>query len=142
MFSPDMLEPAELAEEVKPMSKSNADIINEARKILYENDVLETVLSASDYATISAALGIARITERMSTAPPLSESTKAKLRALRVLWPEHCWVVADFNGSVYIYIDRPRLEGTIYSSSGKYEHVSSLRDEITFDMGPVYYWDL
>ena len=74
--------------------------------------------------------------------PELSEDTKAKLRALRVVWPEHCWVAADFNGCVFIYVDRPELHGSVYEATAAHVHINVLGGEITHDMGPVYYGEL
>jgi hypothetical protein len=77
--------------------------------------------------------------------PELSESTKAKLRALRVVWPGHEWVAMDLTGSAYIYPEQPKL------SSDKDQYLGGgwtslggdpFDGEITFDMGPVYYGEL
>ena len=75
--------------------------------------------------------------------PELSESTKAKLRALRVVWPEFPWIAADANNAVYIYKMKPFLRVDKYQlDAAGMKSVDPFDSEITHDMGPVYYGDL
>ena len=154
-YSSDMFEPAE---EVKPMSRL-AEIlcVEEGQEFCIPGElgtfrIIDGVRhykdAAGEWNELRHERSLADLInqpEKITIIPPkpeLSESTKAKLRALRVLCPDCCWVAADGNGDANIYKAEPKLRQNGYWNGNPFVYISALRGEITHDMGPVYYGGL
>ena len=158
-YSSDMFEPAE---EVKPMSRL-AEILGVQEGQEFTIEGIDNTFKIVDGRRIHNADGewepmhsetgltdILNHPEKIKIIPPkpeLSESTTAKLRALRVLWPEYEWIARDADGWLKLFNREPELKRGCFFPKNEGDPIyikklCLLNGEITHDMGAIYYGDL